>query len=236
MNAAVILAGGSGKRTEQDIPKQFMNVFEKPVIIYTMEAFQKHPDIDVIEVVCIEGWHEILWAYAREYGITKLKSIVSGGNSGQESIGNGVSGLKDICGKDDIVLIHDGIRPLVTAEIISECIVRCRLSGSGLSAVRCQETIVRTQDGKSGGTGIARKEIMRVQTPQAYRYGKLVWAFEEAEKRGIKDTVYINMLMLELGEKLYFSSGSEKNIKITTMEDMEIFKALLRTEKEDWVK
>lgn len=236
MNVAIILAGGTGTRTEQDIPKQFINVYEKPILLYSMEAFEKHPDIDAILVVCIEGWHEILWAYSRQYRINKLKWIVEGGESNQESIACGIRALGSVCRDDDIVLIHDGIRPMVSAEVISECIVKCRMYGSGLSAVRCQETIVRTNDGISGSEGIARSEIMRVQTPQAYAFGKAKWAYDEAEARGIYDTVYINMLMLELGEILYFANGSEKNIKITTMEDIEMFKSLIKVQREDWVK
>lgn len=236
MNIAVILAGGNGKRTEQDIPKQFMNVYEKPIIIYTLEAFQRHPDIDAILVVCLEGWQEILWAYSREYEITKLKWVIKGGDNGQESISMGIEALKDVCNEHDIVIIHDGIRPMVSLDVISDCIVKCRLHGSGLSAVRCQETIIKTENGICGDVGIARKEIMRVQSPQAYNYSKIKWAYKEAEKRGITDSVYANMLLLELGENLFFSQGSEKNVKITTMEDVEIFKALIRVEKEDWVK
>lgn len=236
MNIAVVLAGGQGTRTEQDIPKQFMNVYEKPLIIYTLENFERHPDIDGILVVCLEGWHEILRAYARQYHINKLKWIVDGGNNGQESTCNGIMALKEICGEEDIILVHDAIRPFITQEVISDAIVKCRKYGSGLSAVRCQETIVRTADGISGNTGIDRQEIMRVQTPQAYLYGKAVWAYEEAKRQGITGEVYINTLMLKLGERVHFSLGTEKNIKITTIDDLEMFKALYHMEREDWVK
>lgn len=236
MNIAVLLAGGSGTRTEQDVPKQFFNVYEKPVIIYTLESFQKHPDIDGIVVSCLDGWQEILRAYAREAGITKLQKIVKGGENGQASARNALRELRNVCKDDDIIIIHDAIRPLVSAGIISDCIVKCRQYGSGLAAMRCQETIIRTRDGIKGSQGISRSDIMRVQTPQAYLYGKVMNAHEEALKRGITDAVYTNTLMLDLGETLYFSRGSAKNIKITTIEDVEIFKALYRMEKEDWVK
>lgn len=236
MNIAVILAGGHGARTEQDIPKQFMNVYEKPLIIYTLENFERHPDIDGILVVCLEGWHEILRAYARQYHISKLKWVVSGGSDGQESTCNGIMTLKDVCGQDDIILVHDAIRPFITQEVISDAIVKCRKYGSGLSAVRCQETIVRTDNGVNGNTGINRREIMRVQTPQAYNYGKAVWAYEEAKRRGITGEVYINTLMIRLGEEVFFSKGTEKNIKITMVDDLEVFKALLNMEREDWIK
>jgi len=236
MNVALILAGGCGTRTEQDIPKQFMNVYEKPLIIYTLEKFEQHPEIDGIAVVCLEGWHEVLKAYARQYHIGKLRWVTGGGSDGQESTKKGVEALKDVCCPEDVVLVHDAIRPFVTGEIISDAIKMCRKKGSGLSAVRCQETIVRTRDGVSGKENIGRQEIMRVQTPQAYPYGKLLWAYEEAAERGIKGEVYINTLMLHLGETVYFSKGTEKNVKITTMDDLELFKALLNMEREDWVK
>lgn len=236
MNIVILLAGGHGARTEQDIPKQFMNVYDKPLIIYTLENFERHPDIDGILVVCLDGWHEILRAYARQYQINKLKWVVGGGNNGQESTCNGIKALKEVCHKDDIIMVHDAIRPFVTQEVISDAIVTCRKHGSGLSAVRCQETIVRTEDGISGTDGISRQEIMRVQTPQAYHYGKAVWAYEEAEKKGITDEVYINTLMLRLKERVYFSLGTEKNIKITTIDDLEMFKALHQMERENWIK
>ena len=214
MNIALILAGGYGSRTQQDVPKQFMNVYEKPLIIYTLENFQKHPDIDGIGVVCLEGWHEVLRAYAKQYKITKLKWMVRGGSDGQESTKRGIKALRDMCRDDDIVMIHDAIRPFITPEVISDAISVCQKRGSGLSAVRCQETIVRTEDGISGDENIGRQEIMRVQTPQAYLYKKALWAYEEAERRGIKGEVYINTLMLHLGETVYFSKGTEEIIII----------------------
>ena len=236
MNIALILAGGHGSRTAQDIPKQFMNVYEKPLIIYTLENFERHPDIDGIAVVCIDGWHEVLKAYARQYGITKLKWVVAGGNDGQESTQRGIETLKESCDAEDVILVHDAVRPFLPKEVITDAIVKCKQKGSGLSAVRCQETIVRTDDGIFGQEGIARTEIMRVQTPQAYKFGKALWAYEEAGRRGITGEVYINTLMLRLGETVYFSYGSEKNIKITTIDDLELFKALLKMEREDWIK
>lgn len=236
MNIALILAGGSGKRTEQDVPKQFMNVYDKPIIIYTLEAFQKHPDIDGIIVSCLEGWEEILRAYAREYGIDKLKWVVTGGENGQASARKALLALQDTCGEGDVVIIHDAVRPMVSSDLISDCIVTCKRYGNGLSAIRCQETIVQTEDGISGNVNIHRDDIMRVMTPQAYLYEKALWAHRTAVEKGITDAVYTNTLMLDLGERVYFSKGSTKNIKITTIDDVEIFKALYVTEKESWMK
>lgn len=236
MNVALILAGGSGSRTEQSVPKQFISIYEKPIIIYTLEVFQKHSDVDGIIVSCISGWQEVLKSYAAASGITKLKWIVEGGDNGQSSARNALIALENVCKGDDIVIIHDAVRPMVSQKIITDCIAKAEKFGSGLSAVRCQETIMKTEDGLAGHIGIDRNDIMRVQTPQAYRYGKVLWAHKEALDRGITDAIYTNTLMLELGEELHFSYGSNKNIKITTLEDIDIFKALYATKRDTWLK
>ena len=236
MNIAVILAGGSGSRTEQSIPKQFISIYEKPIIIYTLEAFQTHPEIDGIIVSCIDGWHDVLKGYAAAAGITKLRWIVDGGNNGQSSARNALLTLEDVCNKEDIVIIHDAVRPMISQEIITDCIAKAKEYGSGLSAIHCQETIMRTQDGEVGHIGIDRNDIMRVQTPQAYQYGRVLWAHKEALNRGITNAVYTNTLMMEFGEELHFSQGSNKNIKITTLEDIDIFKALYATKRDAWLK
>lgn len=234
MIEALILAGGKGVRMNQDIPKQFLNIDDVPIIIYTLKAFQQHPEIDDILVVCIEGWQEILWAYAKQFGITKLKWVVAGGSTGQESIRNGVIELQKHCGEDDMVLIHDGIRPNVSQEIISDCIAGCRLKGSAITAIPCVEAMLLRKEeeatgqwGKSSRRVIDRESLARTQTPQAFPLKKLIWAHEEAEKRGIMNSTATCTLMVELGEEIYFSAGSEKNVKLTTVEDIEIFKALL---------
>ncbi len=236
MNIALILAGGSGSRTEQSVPKQFISIYEKPIIIYTLEAFQNHPEIEGMIVTCIEGWHDVLKGYAAAAGITKLRWIVDGGDNGQSSARNALLALEDVCKPEDIVIIHDAVRPMISQEIITDCILKAKEYGSGLSAIRCQETIMRTEDGKAGHMGIDRNDIMRVQTPQAYQYGKVLWAHKEALKRGITNAVYTNTLMMELGEELHFSCGSNKNIKITTLEDIDIFKALYATKRDAWLK
>lgn len=180
MNVAIIIAGGSGHRMGQDIPKQFINVFDKPILIYTMESFQKHPQIDVIEVVCIDGWHEIVWAYAKQFNIDKLKWIVSGGASVQESIRNGVYNLEDTCSNDDIVIIHDGIRPLVDETVLSDVIVKCGQYGNAVTSLPYNEQIFVADDENSTIKYIPRNALRRVSTPQAYRFGKLNWAYHEA--------------------------------------------------------
>ena len=236
MNVALIIAGGSGQRMNQDIPKQFINVYDKPVIIYTLEAFQKHPNIDAIAVVCLDGWQEILRAYAKQFNIFKLKWIYTGGENGQESIKNGIMELKNECGNDDVVLIHDAIRPLVSQEIISDCISCCIKNESAITVIPCAEAMLLTNDRESSDAAIPRENLARTQTPQAFLLKKLIWAHTVAEEKGIVNSTATCTLMIELGEKMFFSTGSEKNLKLTTTDDIEIFKALLHSKKDEWMK
>lgn len=236
MNIALIIAGGSGQRMRQDIPKQFLNVQDRPVIIYTLEAFQQHPNIDKIAVVCLEGWQEIVQAYARQFNITKLEWIFKGGECGQASLYNGIMGLKEVCEENDIIVIHDAIRPMVSQEIISENISCCVLHGSAITTIPCAEAMLVTTDKESAADMIDRASLARTQTPQAFPLKKLVWAHEEAQKRGITNSIATCTLMVELGETIYLSTGSERNLKLTTTEDIEIFKALLQVRRDLWMK
>ena len=240
MNIALIIAGGSGHRMGQDIPKQFINVYDKPVLIYTLEGFQRHPQIDAIELVCIDGWHEVAWAYAKQFGITKLKWIVSGGNTGQESIRNGVFNLEGKCSPEDIVIIHDGIRPLVEDFVLTDVILKAKEYGNGVTSMPYNEQIfvVSKDDPNTTTEYIPRETIRRVSTPQAYRFGKLDAAYHEAFEKGIGvfGSSYTNTMMVELGERLYFCSGSDKNIKLTTKDDLDMFKSYLKRDKDNWLK
>ncbi len=236
MNIALIIAGGSGQRMQQDIPKQFLTVEERPVIVYTMEAFQKHPDIDAIAVVCIEGWENMLWAYAKQFNITKLKHIVPGGKNGQDSIRNGVYELEKHYSAEDVVLIHDAIRPMVSQEIISDCIVKTRKHGCAISVIPCAEAMVITEDQTTSGACYPRDNLKRTQTPQGFSISKICDLHRRALEAGITNSVASVTLMIEMGEKVYFSAGSEKNIKLTTIEDIDIFKALLHVKRSDWMK
>lgn len=234
MNIAVILAGGVGHRMQQDIPKQFINVYDKPVLIYTLESFERHSQIHAIEVVCIDGWHDNVWAYAKQFGITKLKWVISGGDSAQESIRNGVYYLEDKCEKDDIVIIHDGIRPLVDSSVLSDVINKCNQYGNAVTAMPYNEQIFVADDEFSTVKYIPRETIRRVSTPQAYKFGLLDEKYHEAYERkiGIQGSSYANTMMVELGERLYFAAGSDKNIKLTTKDDLEWFKAYLKAKRD----
>jgi 2-C-methyl-D-erythritol 4-phosphate cytidylyltransferase len=239
-NIAVIIAGGSGHRMGQDIPKQFINVYDKPVLIYTLEGFQKHPQIDAIEVVCIDGWHDVLRAYAKQFNITKLKWIVSGGETGQESIRNGVYNLEGKAADDDVIVIHDGIRPLVDDSVLTDVLVKAAKFGNAVTSMPYNEQIfvISKEDETTTTQYIPRETLRRVSTPQAYRFDILDQKYHEAfEKQiGIFGSSYTNTMMVELGETLHFAAGSDKNIKLTTKDDLELFKAYLKADKDSWLK
>lgn len=235
-NIAILTAGGIGNRTHQDIPKQFINVNNKPILIYTLEAFQSHPNIDEICVSILEGWDQILWAYAKQFNITKLKYVVNGGKTGQESIFNGLKAIRDKHSDDDIVIIHDGNRPMVEADVITDNLVKQKKNGSAVASISCTEVVFVSQNKVDSNKSIPREDLQRTQTPHSYYLGELWDAHIEAQKRGIENTAASCSLMEALGKKTYFSKGSEKNLKITTVEDIEIFKALLSSRKEEWIK
>ena len=230
-NIALIIAGGIGERMQQDIPKQFINVYDKPVIIYTMEAFQKHPSIDGIEVVCLEGWHDVLKAYAKQYGISKLENIVSGGINGQDSIRNGLYDIETRHDLNDIVLIHDAIRPMVSNDIISDNIQTCQKHGNAITVLPCMAAMLKTFDGISSEEQIPRDNLKETQTPHTFYLKDILEAHKEALNRGITNSVASCTMYIELGKKLHLSVGSEKNLKLTTSEDLEIFKALLNAKE-----
>lgn len=240
MNIAIIIAGGSGYRMGQDIPKQFINVYDKPVLIYTLESFQRHPQIDAIEVVCIEGWHDIVWAYAKQFNINKLKWIVLGGDTSQESIRNGVYNLEGKVSDEDNIIIHDGIRPLVEPSVLSDVISKCQQYGNAVTSMPYNEQIfvANPEDDSTTVQYIPRETLRRVATPQAYKFGLLDSKYHEAFEKeiGIYGSSYTNTMMVELGEKLHFAAGSDKNMKLTTKDDLEMFKAYIKADKDAWLK
>ena len=241
MNVAIIIAAGSGHRMGQDIPKQFINVFDKPVLIYTLEGFQNHPMVDAIEVVCLEGWEAVVWAYAMQFGIDKLKWIVIGGKSGQESIRNGVFNLEGKLSKNDIIIVHDGIRPLIEPFVLTDVIEKATQFGNAVTSMPYNEQIfVVSEDDSSTTTKyIPRETLRRVSTPQAYRFGLLDEKYHEAFEKeiGIYGSSYANTMMVELGVRLHFAAGSDKNIKLTTKDDLELFKGYIsKDKKEEWLK
>ncbi len=235
-NVALIIAGGSGVRMNQEIPKQFLNVNDRPVIVYTLEAFQTHPDIDAIVVVSIAGWDMMLEAYAKQFGITKLVKIVEGGDCGQASIRNGLFACEELFNPEDVVLIHDAIRPLVSHKIISDCIDAVVKHGSGITVIPCAEAMLETNNQTSSKSSYPRSNLKRTQTPQGFHLGKICDIHRKALDCGILNSVASCTLMIEMGEEVYFCPGSEKNIKLTTVDDIDIFNALLKTSRSEWLR
>ena len=238
MNSALIIAGGSGNRMGQDIPKQFIHIDGAPIVIHTLMCFQRHPDIQEIAIVCLKGWETVVQSYANQFNITKLKYIFPGGDTGMESIHNGIYGLLEAgCDDDDLVLIHDAVRPLLSQDIISGNIATCKAFGYAITGIKCREAILESEDGFSTTTSIPRDTLIRTQTPQTFRLKNIISAHEEAKEKGIVNSVASCTLCAELGNRvMHIVPGSEKNIKVTTVEDLEILKALMHTTKEDWLK
>lgn len=237
MTVALLTAAGIGSRMGQDIPKQFMHVDNKPIIVHTMEAFQRHPSIDAIAVVTLPSWVDVLKAYAKQFNITKLRWCISGGETGQESIKNGLQAIAGEMDNKTVVMVHDGNRCFVSSEIISNSLAVFKQFGSAVAAIPCVEAVFRSEDnGVSSNVVIPREQLFRTQTPHTYSLEKLLWAHQRACEKGIVNTAASCTLMQKLGETVYFSKGSEENLKITTVEDMLIFKALLHTKKDEWLK
>lgn len=234
---AILTAAGTGSRTGQDIPKQFLHIENKPLIIYTLEAFQNHPSIDEIIVVCLDGWHDILKAYAKQFDITKLTHVVNGGATGQESIKNGIEEAERYYSDDSIIIVHDGNRGLVSQEVISNAISIYNEFGNAVAVIPCTEAVYESDDGGlTSVTEIPREKLYRTQTPHVWSLKKMVWAHKEAKKRKITNMTATCSLMKELGDTIHFSKGSELNMKITTVEDIDLFKAILHSIPDNWIK
>ena len=224
-NIVVITAAGIGSRTQQFIPKQFLSIKDKPLIIYTMEKFENHPDIDHIVVTCLKGWDNFIECYAKQFNITKLKKIVLGGETGFESIQNGLGSLNSFANPEDIVLIHDGNRPGVSHETISECINIAKQKGSAITCIPVNEVVFNIN--KDTPELINRDDIIRTQTPHAANYKYMTEIYNRAKKQNITNSVAFCSLLSKLGEEFHFIKGSEKNFKITFKEDIDLFKGLI---------
>ena len=226
-NIAVIFAGGTGRRMQTvSKPKQFLELKGKPVIIYTLELFDNHPEIDGIVVVCIENWIPFLKKQLKKFEINKVKSIVPGGTSGQESIFNGLKETLNVYGERCNVLIHDGVRPLITEETISNNIATVNQFGNCITCVPATETFVVTQ--KDGSLEIpSRNACLIARAPQTFRLKDILKAHETAIKEGRNDFIDSCTMMSYYGHSIHTVIGPMENIKITTPSDFFIFKAMV---------
>lgn len=235
-NVAVVLAAGSSTRNHQDIPNQFINLLGKPMIIYALEAYQRHPVIDEIHVVCLEGWEAILEGYVRRYGITKFAGIVPGGSSGVRSAMNAVDCLEGRCDEEDVVILQESTRPLISEETISKLLLSCGKDGN---AVICESMYDRIQFRMSEGRAeyVDRSELLCMQSPEAYRYGMLSGAFERArqpEFAHLLEGTYCALLLHELGYDIHFCEGDRNNIKAVHPEDIAILTELIGQSQGSW--
>lgn len=234
MNIALILAGGMGSRMGQEIPKPFIHVYNCPVIIYTLLAVQRHPEIDCIQVVCIDGWEKILLGYAKQYSITKLMGIVPGGETRFDSTRLGMEALGDVA-DSDVIIVHDSVRPLVTSESLSDTIAVCRSYGNSMTILDCADTMYARTDRQYTSREVERSGLVRGQTPEAVSGRRMREMYAAADARGIRMDS-ISAMQNALGWNVHFAKGSERNIKLTSTEDIELFKALLTVEKDAWLK
>lgn len=229
MNVAIVLAGGVGSRVGADVPKQFIEVFGRPILSYTLERLNSHPLIDAIEVVCLRGYESVVWAIAEEGGYDKVKWIVEGGATFQDSVKSGISGLRDKLSDDDLVLIHYGASPFVTDDIVEDAVRVCLQYGNASPARNQTYLIAGKGDGVCTKEYIDRDQVMCLNSPQAFRFAYACWLYEEGERRGLLQKVepHTTSLMLAMGETIYFSKDSTSNIKITTADDVRLFKGWL---------
>lgn len=231
MNIAIILAGGSGSRMGSDTPKQFMDIYGKPLVIHTIESFDINTNIDYIVVVCKEDWKEELKIWTRKFGINKLRWIVDGGKTRQESIYNALNTIKDEVKGEDIVIIHDSARPLISQRIIDENVFCAKEYGAVDTVIPTSDTIVNSQDGKVISNVPDRKTLYLGQTPQSFKYSLICKAHEEAIKINRIDATDDCQLILELDEEVHFVKGDKLNFKITTFEDLVLLKAIIKLGK-----
>ena len=226
-NNVLILAGGIGSRMNSPTPKQFLEVCGKPIIVHTILNFQKNDAIDEIGVVCTEDWIGHLENLVEKFNLSKVSWIIPGGNSAHNSIKYGLYNFKNSMGADDFIVIHDAARPILPQAAIRVLLEKAHLHGNASLAIPCYETVVITKDGISGNSQIDRSSIMRVQTPQAYRYSLITELYERADIDGLDDFVYANLVAIHYGCRIYFARGFVNNLKITRPEDIVLFEALL---------
>lgn len=228
---ALILAGGVGSRMGADIPKQFLTVYDKPIIVYTLERFQSHPGIDSIGVVCVHGWEDVVRSYREDYGIDKLDWVITGGDSYLASIREGIYHLEGELAPEDVVVVHNSVQPILSAEIITDAVRVARRYGSGVSATPYNDQLyfVDDEDPTTTTSPIERSKLRRVTTPNAYQFGCIDETYRRIEREGtdISGVSGICVMMALTGTRLHFSAGSDRNIKITNKDDMVVFKAYL---------
>lgn len=229
MVIGMLLAGGIGQRMGAKVPKQFLEVGDKPVILYPLEIMENHPQIDAIEIVCVETFIDTMWEIVRRAGLKKVRWVTPGGGSCQESTRNGLMNLRDEMSPEDIVLIHMSSYPLASADIMTGCIESAIANGNGCTARPILYSVYFTEDRKTTVEQIDRDRLMLCTVPYAFRFGECVDLYERAYKegKGIIGNVFTNTLYCDYGKRIYFTKDSETNMKVTTPEDIKLMQAYL---------
>lgn len=230
---ALILAGGSGTRMGAPVPKQFIEVDGVPIIVHTLLNFQENKHVSGIVVVCVKDYINELKKVVGAFNLSKVIKIVAGGETGHDSCRNGIFALKEELAEDDFIIVHDAVRPILPQKAINSMIDVALEKGNACLAVPCYETVVLSNDKKSGTQEIDRNSFMRVQTPQMYRYSLIKTLYERADKDNIHNSVYANTLAIHYGERIFFSPGFFYNFKITTADDLPLYKALMNFTEEE---
>ena len=229
MITAMVLAGGVGSRVGADRPKQFVEIFGKPVVVYTIEIFQKNSNIDAIEVVCHKEWKEYLINMIEQYNLDKVKWVTDGGETFQDSVMNGINNLKDKIKSDDYVLIQYGAAPFTSDKIVNDVIRVMQDKGSAVTATPCYQLLGSNDENATSKTWVDRDKYIQIACPYGFKYSYLLDIYKRAEERGLLETIepHTTSLMYALGDTLYQAYGDQTNIKITTREDLELFKRII---------
>ncbi len=236
MITAMILAGGVGSRVGAERPKQFVEVCGKPILAYTIEIYQKNPQVEAIEIVCHADWIDYLKEMIENYDLSKVKWITHGGETFQKSVINGMEYLKDKLDVDDIVMIHYGAAPFSSQQIVTDGIKVCQEHGMSVSCTPCFQLMGSDDGNGESKRWINRDKQVQICCPQSFKYGYLADIYKRAEEKGLLEPVepHTTSLMYALGDTIYQSYGNQTNIKITTKEDLELFEGyvLLQEKRE----
>ena len=231
MNIALVLAAGSGTRMNNELPKQFLMVNEKPLFVYSVQTFQNNPKVDVIVIATNANNIELVKDYCKQFDLNKVKSVIAGGETRQASVYNGLKEIEKIIkSPKDIILIHDSARPLVSDRIIKESVEACIEFGAVDTVIQASDTIVKSSDDQTIGEILNRQEIYQSQTPQTFEFSIIKDAHEKALKDQVPNVTDDCKLVMHYGMDVHFVQGDKLNFKVTTPEDLEMFKALARKE------
>ncbi|MEE3332686.1 MAG: IspD/TarI family cytidylyltransferase [Ruminococcus sp.] len=227
MNTAIILAGGVGSRMGVDRPKQYLVVKDKPIIVYCLEIFQNHKDIDNIIIVVSDEWKDYVIENVDKYRITKVKGYAAAGRTRQHSIFNGLLSTEENAPDTDVVIIHDAARPLVSDKIINDCLVGAVEDDGAMPVISVKDTVYQSKDGKSIDKLLKRSELFAGQAPESFDFKKYLDIHKSVTDDEIAATAGSSEIAYRHGMKVRLVEGSERNFKITTIEDLETFETIV---------